>query len=221
MMVYHKEGESDSTVYSRPMLAVYDIVVLGLLTRLLWRCPASQGIQLYNENVSANHLDVGVGTGYFLEHCRFPTEKPRVALLDLSQSSLTVAARRLKRYEPKVYQANVLELIAIEGTKFDSIGLTALLHCLPETIKIKGVSFDHLKALMNPGGVLFGCTVLAKGIKKNWLTQRALKWLNAHGLLSSLEDDLGDLKDELAKYFQNSHVKVVGYMAFFRAYTQS
>lgn len=66
-----------------------------------------------------------------------------------------------------------------------------------------------------------GCTVLAKGIKKNWLTQRALKWLNAHKLLSNLEDDLGDLKDELAKHFLHSHVKVVGYMAFFRACTPS
>lgn len=221
MMVNQKEVESGSTVYSRPMPAIYDIVVLGLLTRLLWRCPASHGLQLYNENVSANHLDVGVGTGYFLDHCRFPTEKPRVALLDLSQSSLAVGARRLKRYEPEVYQVDVLEPIAIECPKFDSIGLTALLHCLPGTIKTKGVSFNHLKALMNPGGVLFGCTVLAKGIKKNWFAQRALKQLNAHKLLSNLEDDLEDLKDELAKHFLESHVKVVGYMAFFRACTPS
>lgn len=210
-------AHSGSTVYSRPMLAIYDIVVLGLLTRLLWRSPALHGRQLYNENVSANHLDVGVGTGYFLDHCRFPTEKPRIALLDLSRSSLAVASRRLKRYEPEVYQANVLQPIQIECPKFDSVGLTALLHCLPGPIRTKGVVFDHLKALMNPGAMLFGCTVLAKGVKKNWLAQWALKRFNAYKLLTNSEDDLEDLKEELSRRFLNSHVAVVGYMAFFRA----
>jgi len=90
-------------------------------------------------------------------------------LLDLSQSSLAVAARRLKRYEPEVYQVNVLEPIAIEGTKFDSIGLAALLHCLPGTIKTKGVSFDHLKALMNPGGVLLVVLSWQKVLKRTGL----------------------------------------------------
>ena len=120
-------------------------------------------MQLYNENVSVNHLDVGVGTGYFLDHCRFPTEKPRIVLLDLSQSSIKVAARRLKRYEPEVYKVNVLELLSIECPKFDSIGLTSLLHCLPGTIRTKGVVFDHLKALPHePWYRTFGCIVLAK-----------------------------------------------------------
>lgn len=221
MIAHFKEDDSRSTVYSRPMLAVYDILVLGLITRIVWRCSASRGVQLYNENVSSNHLDVGVGTGYFVDHCRFPTEKPRIALLDLSQSSLKVAARRLKRYEPEVYKANVLEPLSIECPKFDSIGLTALLHCLPGTIRTKGVVFDHLNALMNPGAVLFGCTILAQGVKKNWLAQRALKRFNAQKLLTNLEDDLECLKKELAKRFQHSSVETVGYMAFFSARSPS
>jgi hypothetical protein len=40
--------------------------------------------ELYARHLSANHLEVGVGTGYFLEHGEFPESEPGLALLDLS-----------------------------------------------------------------------------------------------------------------------------------------
>src|SRR4051812_11873093 len=76
------EVQAGQALYTRPMLAVYDLAVLGIACRFLWGCPAPHILGLYDRWVTANHLDVGVGTGYFLAHCRFPTPQPRLALLD-------------------------------------------------------------------------------------------------------------------------------------------
>src|SRR5262245_53778238 len=63
---------------------------------------------LRNRPITADHLDVGVRTGYCLDRCRFPDPRPRLALLDLNPNSLRVAAHRLARFQPEVYRANVL-----------------------------------------------------------------------------------------------------------------
>src|SRR5262249_57137305 len=112
-------------------------------------------------SITANHLDVGVGTGYFLDRCRFPDPRPRLALLDLNPNSLRVAAHRLARFQPEVYRANVLDPIAIDGPRFDSVGASGLLHSLPGTMRTKAVVVDHLKALLKPSGVLFAAALLA------------------------------------------------------------
>ncbi len=53
-----KDAKPGQAIYTRPFLTLYD------------------------QYVSANHLDIGVGTGYFLDHCRFPAANPRLALMD-------------------------------------------------------------------------------------------------------------------------------------------
>ena len=58
--------------YGRLGLHFYDAGVLGLSSLLLWRCPSSRVLAQYQANVSANHLDVGVGTGYFLDKVGVP-----------------------------------------------------------------------------------------------------------------------------------------------------
>src|SRR5215204_7263013 len=50
-------------IYNPATLALYNIVVLGISNRLIWRCPTRHILQLYNQHATDNHLDVGVGTG--------------------------------------------------------------------------------------------------------------------------------------------------------------
>ena len=77
-------------VYSRRALHLYDPIVLGLSNRLIWKCPTPRLLTHYERHVTANHLDVGVGTGYFLDRCRFPSTTPRIALLDLNREQQTL-----------------------------------------------------------------------------------------------------------------------------------
>lgn len=71
-------------IYNRATIAVYDVGVLGLSCRLLWRCPKAELLAGYDRNVGVRHLDLGVGTAYFLDRCRFPAAGPRVTLVDLN-----------------------------------------------------------------------------------------------------------------------------------------
>lgn len=118
-------------IYTRRTLGAYDFVVHGVSNRFFWRCPTQRLVDHYNGHVSANHLDVGVGTGYFLDRCRFPSAKPRVALMDLNQSTLDFASKRIARYQPEIYRRSVLDPIQIDAPKFDSVGINYLLHCVP------------------------------------------------------------------------------------------
>ena len=211
------ESRSGHTIYNRALLSIYDFCVLGFLCRFMWRCPSRHLMDLYNQCVTSNHLDVGVGTGYFLDHCRFPTHKPRIALIDLNTNSLDVTRRRLSRYAPVAYRRDVLELIDVDTQPFDSVAINGLLHCLPGTIRTKGVVFDHLKPLLKPGGLIFGCTILNKGVKKSPPAQWTMNWLNRQKVFTNLEDDLEDLKAELSKRFQRYDVQVIGCMALFWA----
>jgi hypothetical protein len=62
--------------YTPLLLAFYDLGVIGLSNSYIWKCPSSRLLEHYNQHVSGAHLDIGVGTGYFLDKCRFPTAQP-------------------------------------------------------------------------------------------------------------------------------------------------
>ncbi len=202
-------------VYSKKTLRAYDLVVLGISNRFIWNCPTARLLEHYNKHVTANHADLGVGTGYFLDKCRFPSSSPRIALIDLNQNTLDFASRRIARYKPETYRRNVLETIQIDAPKFDSIALNYLLHCLPGSIVSKCVVLDHVKALMTPNAVLFGSTLLQGGVDRSRLAKRLMAVYNRKGIFSNEADDLERLTQELRKRFRDVSVEVVGCAALF------
>lgn len=215
MGVTTEQVEAGQAVYSKRTLAVYDFIVLGVSNRFIWKCPTQRLVEHYDKHVTANHLDVGVGTGYFLDYCRLPANAPRIALMDLNPNALEFASQRIARYKPEIYRRNVLEPIQIDAGKFDSVGVNYLLHCLPGSIESKAVVFDHLKALMNPNAILFGSTLLQGGVLRNWLAKRLMEAYNKKGIFSNQRDDLEDLRRELGRRFREVSVEVVGCAALF------
>jgi hypothetical protein len=202
-------------VYTKRVLGSYDTLVLGFSNQFLWKCPTERLLQHYNRHVTANHLDVGVGTGYFLDHCRFPSQAPRIAMLDLNQNALDFASRRIARYTPEKYLLNVLEAISTDAAKFDSVGINYLLHCLPGPMESKAVALDHLKALMNRNAVLFGSTLLQGGVSRNWFARRLMDIYNSKGIFSNRNDTLEGLELALRERFRDVTVEVVGCAALF------
>ncbi len=207
--------EAGQAVYTRRALSSYDFTVLNVSNRFIWRCPTRHLEAHYARHVAADHLDVGVGSGFFLDRCRFPAATPRVALMDLNANALAFTGERIARYAPEIYQRNVLEPIRIEAPPFDSVGMNYLLHCLPGTIASKGVVFDHLKALMSPGAVLFGSTLLQGGVPRTWPARRLMEIYNAKGIFSNREDHLDGLREALEARFINVSIEVVGCAALF------
>ena len=145
MRVTTEQVAAGQAIYTKRTLALYDFVVLGVSNRFVWEAPTQRLEAHYNSHVTVNHLDVGVGTGYFLDRCRFPSNSPRVALMDLNSDALAYAAQRIARYSPETYRRNVLEPISMEAGKFDSIGVNYLLHCIPGSIESKAAAFDSME----------------------------------------------------------------------------
>jgi hypothetical protein len=215
MNVAREQVESGQAVYTTRVLKLYDFAVLGLSNRFIWKCPTPQQLQHYQRHLSANHLDVGVGSGYFPDHCQFPSPPPRVALLDLNPTALQFAARRIARYRPESYRRNVLEPITIDVPRFDSVAINYLLHCLPGPLASKAIVFDHLRPLMNADAVVFGTTLLHHGVVRGWAARRLMALYNRKGIFSNQQDDLDTLGHELDRRFDNVKVDVVGCGALF------
>lgn len=208
--------EAGQAVYTRRNLNLYDVVVHGISNPLIWKCPTRLLVNHYNRHVTGNHLDVGVGTGYLLDKCCFP-DSPRVALMDLNQNTLDYASQRISRYRPETWLRNVLAPIHFDGERFDSIGINYLLHCVPGAIEAKAVAFDHLAELLNPGGTIFGSTLLQGGVQRSWLARRLMAFYNHKGIFANQQDSLEGLRQALTARFTDVSIAVTGCAALFSA----
>jgi len=206
-----------ASLYSPRSLKMYDGFVLGLSNRFFWRCPTPKLLELYQRHVTGRHMDVGVGTGYFLDRVRFPTPKPAIALVDLNPYSLEHTARRIARYQPTSHRLNVLEPFQVEGGGFQSVSLTYLLHCLHGDLWSKAVFFDHLRPNLAPGAVVFGATILGAGAKHNLAGRALIRTYNQRGIFGNTGDTLEALEAALATRFARHQIEICGVVALFTA----
>ena len=203
-------------IYTPFMLSFYDRLVHGLSNRFAWRCPTERIIRLYRDNLSSRHLEAGVGTGFFIDRAN-PAGFEELTLLDINRHCLARSAQRLARYHPLLCETNLLAPIASELEPADSIGLTYVLHCLPGSVAEKLKAIDHLQPVMSKGTVLFGATILGRGIEPNAVARSLLRLYNAKGVFNNLDDDLPALTDGLKARFGNVEIETIGCVALFRA----
>ncbi|MCG8613818.1 MAG: class I SAM-dependent methyltransferase [Pseudomonadales bacterium] len=235
---FEAKVDKAAAVYSPLALKVYDGLVLKFSNRFLWQCPSDQILALYNRYISSHHLEVGVGTGYFLDRCVFPDASPAITLLDLSEHCLAKTAHRIKRYQPVSVKHNVFEVIPSSVGAFESIAINYVLHCIPGSMIEKASVFDNLKSRLKPGGVLFGSTILSSGDTVHSrvsaeqdvsLTHRGLQTIsdagaqrlmalyNRKGIFNNQNDHLDALTRVLQQRFNDVKVRVHGRVALFVA----
>jgi len=212
-----EDARKGAAAYTPLALALYDLAVLRLSNSFVWQCPSHVLLDFYNQHISDKHLDIGVGTGYFLDRCRFPSSVPKVALFDLNPHSLAKSARRLRRYNPSCYLGNALQRIDIGMSGFGSISLNYLLHCLPGNLASKSIVFEHVKPLLRDGGVVFGSTILGEGVRHNPVAKQLMKIYNAKGIFSNLSDRQSDLEAGLKAHFDEYKIHLAGCVALFTA----
>jgi len=203
-------------IYTPFMLSVYDVLVHGVSNRLAWRCPTRRLLELYRANLSANHLEAGVGTGFFLDRTG-ASRLSRLVLVDINRHCLERAGRRLARFKPALYQVNLLAPIKLDVAPFASVGLTYVLHCLPGRMSERLKAVDHLRPLMSEGAVLFGATILGRAIAPNRAARALLSLYNAKGVFNNREDDIASLSEGLRQRFDQVEIETEGCVALFRA----
>ncbi|MCG6169446.1 class I SAM-dependent methyltransferase [Leptospira sanjuanensis] len=214
---YSREVIEGQQVYTTSFLKFYDLIVLHIISRWLWRCPPQNMVDLYDRYLTGNHLDIGVGTGYLLQKAKFPVEKPTISVMDLNANSLIEARKRLSHLAGtfNAYRANILEPINTKE-KFDSIGMSFLFHCVPGAIRTKAsTAFKNLLKIRKPDGVIFGATGLHDLGQTHLLSRRGMKNLNRKGVFHNTEDTLPDLEAALQENFKDYELYVIGAIAFF------
>ncbi|MFK7778048.1 MAG: class I SAM-dependent methyltransferase [Gimesia sp.] len=217
MNIASEESIAGQAVYSKKMLSIYDLWVLGISNHLIWKCRTKKILGWLNQSLTANHLDVGVGTGYYLDRCSFPTPEIRLGLLDLNRNSLEATANRVNRYTPELYQVDILQSLPQQSQRFDSVSLNYLLHCLPGDLASKAVLFDHLESWLNPGTIISGSTILSAGVPRGLAARRLMQFYNQKQIFSNTADGLDELQSQLTSRYTDVKINVIGCVALFRA----
>ena len=87
-----KNTDDGAKIYTPLTLKLYDWWVLGVSNRLAWGCPTKEHLlPHFLEHLGNNHLDIGVGTGFYLTHV---PESSLISLMDLNEASLNAASTR-------------------------------------------------------------------------------------------------------------------------------
>jgi SAM-dependent methyltransferase len=206
------EGQRE---YTPAFLRIYDPVVLGLFAPFLWRCPTTRLVEGYRRHAGRQHLDVGPGTGYFVERAGLP-DGSSVTLLDPNVNVLGHASRRLERLNVTTVEADVCKPLPVQGP-FDSAALSGVLHCLPGPLQRKAAAVAHVGAVLSPTGVLFGASILGEPGRHTWLSRSVLKVNNRRGTFDNLHDSEEGLREVLEASFERVELETVGAMTIFAA----
>ncbi|MEO9527161.1 MULTISPECIES: class I SAM-dependent methyltransferase [Alphaproteobacteria] len=217
MELFPAAHEPGYAVYSGKSLALYDALVLGFSNQLIWRCPSRHLTGHYSRHLSSDHLDIGVGTGYFLDRAPFPGPQPKITLLDPNLQCLKAAAARIGRYRPRTVQADALVPWPADLGRFGSIGLNYVLHCLPGDMTGKARLFDYLLPHLAEDGTVFGATILQGDVPRSPAARGLMKLYNAKGVFSNRNDTRQALDTALRKRFGQVRTDVIGCVALFGA----
>ncbi len=201
--------------YTSRFLRIYDPLVLRLFGPFVWRCPTSRLVQHYERHVRPRHLDVGPGTGFFLERARLP-EGIELTLLDPNSDVLAHAARRLASLKPSTVQADVLKPLPLDQ-RFESAALNYVWHCLPGPEWRKSAAIQHVASVLDDDGVLFGATVLGERDVHNWFSRAAMQSNVRQGIFDNLGDTAAGLRAALDESFEQAEMETVGCVAVFSA----
>jgi SAM-dependent methyltransferase len=201
--------------YNPLLLAIYDVWVLKFMARAVWKTPIPPVVERYRRYLGSRHLDVGPGTGYFIEKAG-PPAGTAITLLDPNPHVLKHVSRRLASMAPATVEADVMKPLPVDGP-FDSAALSFVLHCLRGPMPNKATAVRNIANVLTPDGVLFGGTVL--GLKESHTRPaRAFLWaVNKKGDFDNLEDTVDGLRGILDASFRDVEIEVAGSAALFSA----
>jgi len=203
------------SAYNPALLAIYDVWVLKFMARAVWKCPIPPVLTRYRQHLGPRHLDVGPGTGYFIEQSAPPVDT-EITLLDPNPHVLKHASKRLAAWSPMVVEADVMKPLPLEG-RYDSAALSFVLHCLPEPMSNKATAIRAIADVLVPDGVLFGGTVLGTG-EPHTRSARMFLWaFNKQGGFDNRGDTVEGLHGILDASFQQVEIERNGSTALFSA----
>ncbi|HAT1685236.1 TPA: class I SAM-dependent methyltransferase [Klebsiella oxytoca] len=206
-----------AAVYNALTLRLYDWWVLQMSNRHAWRCPTeSTLLPFFLAHLSPAHLDIGVGTGYYLQKT---PDNSRISLMDMNRHSLNAAERRAgKARIHDTLPHDICEPLPPGWRgRFDSVSLFYLLHCLPGAMADKSMAVRHAAMALTGTGTLYGATILGKGVRHNAFGRKLMTVYNRKGIFCNTNDTAEDLHQGLSDIFDDVEVSMTGTVALFSA----
>jgi SAM-dependent methyltransferase len=201
--------------YNPGLLAIYDVWVLKFMAPVVWKCPIPPGVDRYRRHLGHRHLDVGPGTGYFIEHASPPLDT-EITLLDPNPHVLRHASKRLAAWNPVAVEADVMKPLPV-GRGYDSAALSFVLHCLRAPMSNKATAIRNIADVLAPDGVLFGGTVLGTE-EPHTRSARAFLWVfNKQGGFDNGGDTVEGLRAILDASFREVEIERCGSAVLFSA----
>jgi hypothetical protein len=85
------------------------------------------------------------------------------------------------------------------------------------TVTQKAVVFDHVAPPLQPNGVVFGATLLSRGVVRSAAARFLMQIYNRKGVFANKEEGVGELRAALAQRFSKVELEGVGCAALFVA----
>lgn len=213
----NRNTDNGSKVYTPLTLKLYDWWVLRVSNRLAWGCPTKEYLlPHFLRHLGKKHLDIGVGTGYYLTHA---PESRLISLMDLNEASLSTASTRAgeTKIQSKITHDVFEPYPKTLHNQFDSISMFYLLHCLPGDMSAKGCVIQNAAQALTDNGTLYGATILGDGVKHNIFGQKLMRIYNRKGIFSNTGDSEAGLTQILSEYFEDVKTTVKGTVVMFSA----
>lgn len=208
-----------SAIYNALTLKFYNLWVLRLSNKWIWRCPTQLQLLHFQQHIGVNHLDIGVGTGYYIKHCRF-MENAALSFMDINPSCLQYAYDVNQKRKPKLYCHDVFDSYQVFGERFDSISINYLLHCLPGSMAFKATALNNICAWLKPEGKLFGSTILSDDHLHTPSSRALMRFYQNKHIFVNQQDTLSALSAELHHQLHEVDIEVIGCVALFSGKVQ-
>ncbi|QIW09623.1 methyltransferase [Francisella sp. LA112445] len=202
----NKSTHAGQKIYTKMTLKLYNFVVLFFNNTFVWKCKTAKLLKQYSDNVSENHLDIGVGSGYYLK--KLSSKIKKVALMDLNLDCLEYVKNSLRGKDVSTYQVDILEDIDEKFiANFDSISCNYLIHCLPDNGN-KEVVFKNIAKMLKPNGVAFGSTIINEYDSK--LAVKIANKFNSKGIFDNVNDSYESIEKYISNNFKRYSIKKIG-----------
>lgn len=209
-----KSAEIGAHIYSPQLLRIYDVFILGFISSFAWCCSTKKIlVPFFREPIGKNHIDIGVGTGYYLVNAGIP-QSTKVTLVDLNENSLEVTKARFGRDDVTLLKHDIFQPLPT-SEKFDSMSLFYLFHCLPGPVSRKTAIFSHLKHNLTTDGILYGSTILGTGVRYNTFARSVMWTCNTKGIFDNWKDNREEIVRALEQHFDKVESQVVGTILMF------
>lgn len=221
MTKYNDDIIAGQATYTPFFLNIYDLFIIKFSNRYFWRCPPSKTVELYQRNLSPQHLDIGVGTGYYLQTCHEIRNTSCVGIMDLNRNSLQKTKDKLEVVgvqNIQVYQTNVLDSFPFNDAHYTSVGINYLLHCIPGSLDEKlGTIFHNVKASIRSGKIVkvFGSTIIIDEDRHTALSRAVMRFYHKKGIFHNQNDTYQGLVEVCNRHSKDVSIKIVGAVAFF------